>query len=234
MNRQLEWYTIWNRKYSLYKGHEDLHVSAGYDDLSYEEWQRLTRFFITRIGFGSEDDILEVGCGSGAFLKEVGQVGSVSGIDYADDAISKIKEVMKGEFYVSEASVIPFHEDSFDVVLSFGVFFYFADLEYANNVIDEMLRVLRPGGKIFIGDVNNLEKKDLALKLRDETEVDRDKHRVSSQKVDHLYYPVSFFEEIAKSKDFSFELIRQDVQELRFYYNAPYRFSVILRDRGKR
>ena len=228
MNRQNEWNYVWNRKYTQYLGHEDLHVSAGYDGLSYEEWRKLTRFFISRIGFNDDDDVLDIGCGSGAFLKEIGSLGSISGIDYADDAIAKIKGVLPGKFEVSEADQIPFDNDSFDVVLSFGVFFYFVDLQYAGRVVDEMLRVLRPGGKIFIGEVSSLEKKPLALKMRAETDEDREKHRVSSKNLDHLYYPISFFEDIARVNNLGFELIREDVPELSFYFNSPYRFSVIL------
>jgi len=232
MTRQSEWNNIWNKKYTQYIDHKHLHVSAGYDDLSYDEWQRLTGFFISKLGITPNDDVFEVGCGSGAFLNEIKQAGSYSGIDYAEDAIAKINTVIDGDFKVSEASVIPFEDNSFNKIISFGVFFYFDGYEYANKVIDEMIRVLKPGGKIFIGEINDIEKKELALQLRDESEDKRDQHRVSSSDIDHLYYPVSFFEKVAQNKSMNIEVIKQDIPELDFYYNAPYRFSVILSDKG--
>lgn len=231
-NRQSEWNKIWNKKYTVYKDAENLHISAGYDDLNYAEWKSLTRYFIDKIKIKPNDDVLEVGCGSGAFLNEIPEAKSLSGIDYAEDAINKIKSTIEGKFYVSEATKLPFADNSFDVVISFGVFFYFNDLEYAQLAIDEMQRVLKPGGKIFIGEVNNLEKKELAEKLRAESEEKRDQHRVSKSNVDHLYFPISFFEEVAANSKMDIAIIKQDVPELSFYGNAPYRFSVIFTNKG--
>lgn len=232
MTRQSEWNKIWNKKYTTYKDAKSLHVSAGYDDLTYAEWQKLTGYFIEKIKIKPTDDVLEVGCGSGAFLNEIKEVGSLSGIDYADDAIDKIKQVVEGTFYVSEASNIPFKNNTFDIILSFGVFFYFNNYDYAISAIDEMCRVLKPGGKIFIGEINDLAKKELALQLRAESDDKRDAHRVSNSNIDHLYYPVSFFEDVAKDKNMTINVIQQSSPELEFYYNAPYRFSVILTDKG--
>jgi len=231
MNRQKEWNKIWNKKYTKYKGHKDLHVSAGYDDLTYAEWQKLTGFFINKLDIKSTDDVLEVGCGSGAFLNEIKEVGSLSGIDYADDAIDKIRNVMEGDFHVSEAAILPFENDSFDVIVSFGVFFYFDSFDYATKVIKEMLRTLKLGGKIFIGEVSDLDKKDVALKLRADSDEKRDKHRVSKRQADHLYYPLSYFIKTAENIGMDIEVIKQDIPELEFYYNAHYRFSVILTDK---
>lgn len=232
MNRQSEWNDIWNKKYTNYMEHNDLHILSGYDDLSYEEYKKLALFFILKLGIEANDNVLEVGCGSGAFLNEIEEVGTLSGIDYADDAIVKINNVLDGDFCVSEARNIPFDDNSFDIVISFGVFFYFDSLEYAANVIDEMLRVLKPNGKILIGEINDLDKKDMALKLRKKSNEKRDKHRISKSNVDHLYYPISFFEALAKDKKLEIEVIKQDIEELDFYYNASYRFSVILKNRG--
>ena len=231
MNRQTKWNKIWNKKYTNYKDHKYLHVSAGYDDLTYPEWQKLTSYFIDRLELKKTDDVLEVGCGSGAFLNEIKNVQSISGVDYAKDAINKVKKIMEGNFHVSEAARLPFDDKSFDIIISFSVFFYFNNFDYASEVVDEMLRTLKPGGRIFIGEINDVEKKDLALKLREESEEKRQTHRVSKTNVDHLYYPVSFFTDIAIQKDMDIEIIDQDIPELKFYYNAPYRFSVILKDK---
>lgn len=226
MTRKNDWNEIWDKKYSAHKDKE-LHVSAGFDDLSYHQWGKLTHFFIKKVGFSVTDSVLEVGCGSVAFLKEL-NVKSLSGVDFSGDAISKINTSLSGDFKVSEANKIPFDNSSFDKVFSFSVFFYFNDYDYAQKVIDEMCRVLKPGGKLFIGEVSDIEKKEIAEKLRVESDDQREKHRVSKKKVDHLYYPVSFFKEIAKKKNMDIYIINQDIPELSFYYNAAYRFSVIM------
>ena len=232
MSRKNKWNEIWNKKYTAYLDAEHLHVSAGYDDLSYPEWKKLTSFFIDKLNFKATDDVLEIGCGSGAFLKELPTVNTISGVDYAEDAITKINSIFDGDFQVAEAVKLPYPDNSFSKVISFGVFFYFDDYTYASQDISEMKRILKPDGIIFIGEVNNIEKKELALKLRNESEEQRNQHRVSSNDVDHLYYPKYFFKEIALKNNFKIEIIDQNISELDFYYNASYRFSVILTSTG--
>ena len=132
MNRQKIWQKIWSRKYDSHSSIADLHVAAGYDMLTSKQWQKLTHFFISKLGLKSTDKVLEVGCGCGAFLNQLnGIVESMSGIDYSESAINHLDRILTGSFKVAEANQIPFSNDSFDVVLSFGVFFYFQDLNTA-------------------------------------------------------------------------------------------------------
>lgn len=226
MTRQNDWNDIWNKKYNTCRDKE-LHISAGFDDLSYPQWKKLTQFFINKVGFSSSSSVLEVGCGSGAFLKEL-NVKSLSGIDQSSEAISKINTTLNGDFKISEASKIPFDDKYFDIVFSFSVFFYFNDFNYARETINEMCRVLKQNGKIFIGEISDIEKKEIANQLRDESHLQREKHRITKKNTDHLYFPKSFFKEIARSKNMNIEIIDQDIPELDFYNNASYRFSVIL------
>jgi len=229
MNRENAWKEIWTKKYKSYRDHEYLHVAAGYDGLSYDEWKKLTRFFIDKLRFSSNDDVLEVGCGCGAFLKEIeNQVASLSGVDYSLEAIERISEELSGNFQVSRADKLHFDNEKFDVILSFGVFFYFETIKYAELVLDEMLLNLKPNGKIFIGEISDLDKKQLAEELRQTSDENRESHRVSKISADHLYYPQSFFSDYANRNNLSCEFIEQDVPQLSFYYNAKYRFSVIL------
>ena len=234
MSRQNIWGDIYNKKYEKYEK-SDLHVSGGYDGLSYKEYQKLAAFFINKIDIKCDDKVLEVGCGSGAFLNEVlkiKEVKAISGTDFSSNAIKKIKTVIKGNFKVSEAVEIPFSDNLFNIVLSFGVFIYFNSFDYAENTIKEMMRVLRPGGVIYIGEISDIEKKEVAQELRKESNIKREKTHVSKINSDHLYYPISFFEKIAEKYNFNINIIKQDVPELDFCYNASYRFSVFFTDKG--
>ena len=226
MSRSSDWLEIWEKNY-LVKAKKDLHVSAGYDGLELAEWKRLTGYFIDQIAMKPGSDVLEVGCGSGAFLREFGKAASLSGIDYSSKAIEKVAKALDGDFRVAAAHEIPFDDHSFDVVVSLGVFFYFDSLEYARSVIEEMFRVVKPDGKVFIGEINDLEKKETAEKRREESDKERQGHRVSDKQVDHLYYSKQFFTDIAEEKGLDIRFIDHDVKELDFYYNADYRFSVI-------
>jgi len=59
------------------------------------------------------------------------------------------KESSKGTFIVGDAEKLPFKANSFDVVMSFGLLEHFKDPPQA---IDEMGRVLKPGG-LFFADI---------------------------------------------------------------------------------
>jgi len=232
-NIKEQWQIIWDKKYSKYKNHKWLHVQDGFDDLDYSEWQRLTHFFLDKIAIDSTDKVLDVGCGAGAFSKQIKSFKSISGVDYSADAIASIrKNIPTGEFYHSEANSLPFKDIFFDKIISFGVFFYFPNYEYATDVLNEMLKVLKSDGEIFIGDINDASKKEVAMRLRGESGSGkaRKSRVVDKSEVAHLYYPVSFFEEFATNNNLSFELINESVPELSYYESSAYRYSVLLKN----
>ena len=83
---------------------------------------------------------------------------------------------------------------------------------------------------MFIGDISDYAKKNIALKLREQTENSRNAYRIVDKQIDHLYYSINFFKTIAEEKKLIIEILHEDVPELNFYNNARYRYSVILRD----
>ncbi|PIP18789.1 MAG: hypothetical protein COX41_06355 [Candidatus Omnitrophica bacterium CG23_combo_of_CG06-09_8_20_14_all_41_10] len=76
----------------------------------------------------------------------------VTGIDLTPRSIelaTKQFEIygLKGEFFVADAENLPFPEESFDIVYSFGVLHHTPNIRKA---IDEIYRVLKPGGQVLI------------------------------------------------------------------------------------
>lgn len=226
--RSQEWLGIWQNKYRQNDQSRHLHVLDGYDAMSYEEWQRLVGYFIDKLNIGPHDDVMEVGCGCGAFLKEVPPCGSLSGVDYSENAISAIRQNLVGTFETAEAAALPFDDDAFDAVLSFGVFLYFDSLDYARQVVSEMHRVCRPGGTIFVGEVNDLAKRDLAEQARNASRDERSQKHVSPGNPDQIYCTKDFFRDFASDNGLEVAFYDGNVPELEFYYNAAYRFSVVM------
>ena len=100
--------------------------------------------------------LLDVGCGDGALICAAAARGArVAGVD-ADSAMltaARLRLAQAGlEATLREGRVdgLPFPDASFDVVASVTVLCFVGDAECA---VREMARVLRPGGRLVIGEL---------------------------------------------------------------------------------
>jgi SAM-dependent methyltransferase len=99
-----------------------------------------------------DDEVLDVGCGSGAFLAQhAGRVRRVAGIDLSDIQIDLARRHLAdritagaAEIVHGDASVLPWPDDSFTAVTCMAAFEVFPD---PAQVLAEVFRVLRPGGR---------------------------------------------------------------------------------------
>ena len=104
---------------------------------------------------GTKGWILEVGMGSGRLSCFLAAEGYHSvGIDMSEEALRvagnnfRIAGVI-GTLVKGDAYTLPFHRDSFDIVLSTGLLEHFDD---PLPIMSEMVRVLKPGG-LFYSDI---------------------------------------------------------------------------------
>lgn len=106
--------------------------------------------------------ILDAGCAKGRFSKAMADMGAkISGIDPSEEFIATAKQnVVNAEFEVASVTNLPFDNDCFDGVFCLEVLEHVPDTERA---ICEMVRVLKPGGKIIIIDKNILSLEPLYL-----------------------------------------------------------------------
>jgi len=102
--------------------------------------------------------VLETGAGTGSdsehILSEIGSEGRLFGQDISLPMLEIAREKLadrleRADFHVGNASYLPFEDDMFDAAYHFGALNFFADRRRA---IEEMARVVRPGGKVVIGD----------------------------------------------------------------------------------
>ncbi len=225
--RSADWLQIWERKY-VGTRKNSLHVADGYDELTPGEFEEMAKRFLDLADFPENARILDVGCGAGAFLQHAGGYQHLTGIDYSKEAIRVIRERLPGDFRVADATALPFDTDAFDAVLSFGVFIYFDSLDYARKVLGEMHRVLKPGGRMFIGEVNDKRKMDRYRELRVEKEADMERKVIKDAQVDHLFFDRVFFEQFAESTGYTVEIVDEETLGIPHYSCSLYRFSVIL------
>jgi ubiquinone/menaquinone biosynthesis C-methylase UbiE len=103
-----------------------------------------------------KQDFLEVGCGSGAVSNYIAKKFSlnVTGTDIDPDQIRLAEQnsgnLPNARFLEADATNLPFQDNDFDVVLSFGV------MHHISNWLDaltEISRVLRTGGYFVYWDL---------------------------------------------------------------------------------
>ncbi len=121
--RSETWKRIWENKYQAAEG--PVHKLDGFDLLTEAEWRGLVERFCKIMTPISGSDVLEVGCGAGAFLGNIKGARSLSGIDYSSSAVALAKANLPGHFVHAEAAAIPFPAKSFDIIFSFGVLLLF-------------------------------------------------------------------------------------------------------------
>ena len=104
---------------------------------------------IRRLGIGTGQRVLEVGCGSGVFLRAAADRGAhVTGLDASEALIALARaRVPEADLTVGDLQFLPYADDSFDVVAGFNSFFFAADMVAA---LREARRVARPGGSVVI------------------------------------------------------------------------------------
>ncbi|PZF81619.1 class I SAM-dependent methyltransferase [Jiangella anatolica] len=101
------------------------------------------------------DRALEIGAGTGFFslnLRQAGVLSEVTVTDISPGMVEAAKRNARGLGFeidgeVADAEKLPFPDESFDLVVGHAVIHHLPDVEQAFR---EMLRVLRPGGRVVI------------------------------------------------------------------------------------
>lgn len=97
--------------------------------------------------------VLEIGVGAGTDHVQFARAGAdLQGIDLTERGVEIVRrrlalEELSSDLRVADAEALPFSDDSFDVVYSWGVLHHTPDTRRA---MAEAVRVTRPGGRVCI------------------------------------------------------------------------------------
>jgi SAM-dependent methyltransferase len=80
-------------------------------------------------------------------LKPLQRYGRVTGLDFAEDSMRYCRSRGFDRVVTGSGSSLPFPDDSFDLVALFDVIEHIED---DRAVLEEVRRVLKPGGRVFI------------------------------------------------------------------------------------
>jgi ubiquinone/menaquinone biosynthesis C-methylase UbiE len=99
--------------------------------------------------------LLDLGVGTGAVALAFAQKGyEVGGVDVSASMLSFATPRLPGRIGLANASVLPFPDAAFDAVYAVWVMYHLADPQ---EVMAEVARVLRPGGRLLTMDRNRVD-----------------------------------------------------------------------------
>jgi ubiquinone/menaquinone biosynthesis C-methylase UbiE len=111
----------------------------------------LDRPMVERVRAFGPQRLLDLGCGEGRFCRLLaGEVPEVAGIDPTAALIARAQGLGGAAYHLGRAEDLPFADASFDMVVSY---LSLLDIEKIETALDEVTRVLRPGGVLLIANL---------------------------------------------------------------------------------
>ena len=181
----------------------------------------MNSYFPRELSSRKKISILDIGCGSGRHVKLFAENRfQVFGIDFSKSAIFNTKNLLRknklrAELKCSDMHNLPFKDNYFDGVLSFGVFYY-SDSKGMKKSIKEMYRVLKKGGTGFInirstndyryGKGKKIENNTYVLNIKDTNELDLKIHFLNRNQLRNYFKQFKKIE--IEKNEFSYKNVR--------------------------
>lgn len=117
--------------------------------------RRVYKEVAAALDLGVKDRFLDIGCGSGAFIKIFASLPyHVAGLDHSEEMVKlarrnnrKRARAGTAEFRQGDAAELPWKDESFSAVSLIETFYWVKPLE----TLKEIRRILFPGGRVVIG-----------------------------------------------------------------------------------
>lgn len=91
--------------------------------------------------------LLDIGCGTGIFVKSLSQYGEAIGLDISSDGLHFCQQRKIFQLVQGDGFSLPFSSDTFDILTANDLLEHIDD---DTASLQEFLRVLKPGGRLFI------------------------------------------------------------------------------------
>lgn len=168
-----QWQKIWDEAYSQSAPEDDPTFNIRGWNSSYtglltpvNEMQEWVNHTVRRILSLRPERVLEIGCGMGLLLFRVApHCSHYCGIDVSAEAIRYVEEhIQQNKSHWSQVKLAigtadtldVFDSEEFDTIVINSVVQYFPTIHYLVRVLEEAIKRVKQGGRIFIGDVRHL------------------------------------------------------------------------------
>ncbi len=235
------WNTFWSNRAESF---ENPIEAAGYTErgevITNEVFDAMRKDIRVKLQLQNTEKLLDVGCGVGMELDYLkNYVSEFWGTDISISMIHRAREKFGERFCVSEGIALPYKDDVFDRVLCNSIFQYFPRIKYARKVIDELVRVAKPGGFILIGDVPDKEKKKQYqdyLGMNRKIRINAFLKPLASRlifnriEIEDLFYTRRFFKQVFSTYNgIEYEIFDQEYKPSRKTAELKLRFDVRIR-----
>lgn len=149
-----------------------------FDDMVQTKWLSSIHEQLKELtGCWNDLHVLDVGCGSGRFLlRGASEASSVTGIDLSCGMIDFAKKLYeerkietKATFLTGDACSLPFLDESFDLVIATCLLFLLPNPEEG---LKEMMRVVKPDGKLAILNPSERLTEQVAEKISNDAKLE--------------------------------------------------------------
>ena len=166
-----DWQTLWDSTYKTaadsdfnLAGWNSSYTGKAIAEKEMREWRDQT---VSRVLALKPERVLEIGCGSGLLLTQIApHCKFYAASDFSSEIIERLQAriqaspelVNKVDVRQAEASAIDeWPGESFDTIILNSVLQLFPSAHYLEEVLAHAIKRLTPGGRIFVGDVQNFD-----------------------------------------------------------------------------
>lgn len=190
---------------------------------------------------GNDKRVLEIGCGSGTLMFELApMVREYIGLDPSKCTQTRNSKYLNNNKFSNITLVegfahdIALYEDHcIDIILIASTVQFFPNIVYLDDIIEEILRVLKPGGILILSDIMDLkcreDYKNSINKYR-ETNILTNGNRIKLDFNSELYIDQDYFSELASAYN-NIESVEVHQRQNVFQNELKYRYDVVIKKR---